>query len=90
MELDGIGNVSDHINNLHGNWLHLHHGRNRYRVYVGENTISCLDLYSKEELHLIVDFICDKGWWRTYKAYPIQEHMLECMKCPIAGSKELE
>jgi hypothetical protein len=65
MELDMIGNVSDYKNNLHGNWLYLKRGTNNYKVYVGENTISCADLYSKEDMHMIVDFVYDEGWMES-------------------------
>jgi hypothetical protein len=103
MELQGITNVSDHQNNLHGNWLHLAYGRNKYRVYVGENTILCKDLYSKEErtiscqdmytkedMHLIIDFIYDHGWMNPYDPYPIQRKLLGLdKKMLITGLKEL-
>jgi hypothetical protein len=65
MELEMIGNVSNHKKNMHGNWLYLKRGTGNYKVYVGENTICCDDLYSKEDMHLIIDFIYDEGWMES-------------------------
>jgi hypothetical protein len=90
MELYAIGNVSNHKDNIHGNQLHLEYGRNKYHVYVGENTISCRDLYSKEDMHLIVDFIYDHGWMKKYDPYIVHKASLGLIEKQIyTGAKEL-